>query len=302
MEIDKGEERKLKRGLHDLSPLFGAVPSSVSEPAIPSRVHCPPPAYNVQFLTVCVPDREGDAFLANAYIASQMVKRSSLSASLISITPGMNVLPPKTSDPFSALELLDSRISRLRLSHQELWSFTQNGHSKGPFRPPAAPAGGEGEGCLVFLDFEPSQFRSLGRVGLLLDRVIFFVQPEVGSLREAYRSMKVFWHLNHELEFFLLFREEGFVQSRDEYLFEQFSLITSRFLGLSPGWLGHLALPEKNGSRAGQGEEGWRFQAEAILSAEGLHRPLSPEKSRFWQSLGEILRGRFHHEPSRPRA
>jgi len=290
MEIDKGAEKKLKRGLHDLSPLFGSVPSVSLEP---STAHLRPIPFDVQFLTVCIPDHEGDAFLANAYFASQMVKRSSLSASLISIAPGMNTLPAKTSDPFSALEHLDSRISRLRLSHQELWSFTQNGSSKESRPDLAVSTHKETDGVLVFLDFEPSQFRSLSRISLLLDRVIFFLQPEVESLREAYRLMKVFWHLNREIDFFLLFREEGFEPAREEYLFEQFSLITSRFLSLSSRWLGYLAFPERKGSGTGE-EEGLRFQAEVILNAEELHRPLSPEKNRFWQGLREIFQGRLH--------
>lgn len=296
MEIDKGAEKKLKRGLHDLSPLFGSVPSIAYElPAASLR----PAPFDAQFLTVCTPDHEGDAFLTNAYFASQMVKRSNLSASLISIAPGMNALPAKVSDPLPALELLDSRISRLRLSHQELWSFTQNGFSKGLHSDSASSAGKEAEGVLVFLDFEPSQFRSLSRISLLLDRVIFFIEPEVESLREAYRLMKVFWQLNREIDFFLLFREEDSEQAREAYLFEQFSLITSRFLGLSSRWLGHLAFPERKSSGTGEGE-GLGFQAEVILQAEGLHRPLSPEKNRFWQGLREIFQGRLHRESSVP--
>ena len=127
MEIDKGAEKKLKRGLQDISPLFQSLPPAALEPS-PSRPSTVP--FNVQFLSVCVPDREGDAFLANTYIASQIAKQSNLSASLISIAPGMNAVPPGAPDPFPALELLDSRISRLRLSHQELWTFTQNGSPK----------------------------------------------------------------------------------------------------------------------------------------------------------------------------
>lgn len=288
--MDKGMERKLKRGLEDLSPLFQYPPPQATQVISPLPV-----LFDVQFVTVCVPDHEGDAFLANAYLASQVVRQTSLFASLVSLIPGFNSFPAQSSDSFPSLELLDSRISRLRLSHQELWTFTQNGRPKNAL--PISPSRLEDSTpFLIFLEFEPAQFRSLARVALLLDRVILFVQPQAESLREAYRLMKVFWNLNHEIEFLLLFRGRVLSLPREEFLFERFSLITSRFLGISPGWLGNLAFPEKNDSSRVVSEESSGFNPESLLSAEGLRRPLAPEKVRFWDELERILRARLSYE------
>ena len=281
--------KKLRRGLHDLSPLFQSSDPIASEPPL-----LPQTPFDVQFLSVCVPGHEGDAFLANAFLASQIVRRTNLFASLVSVVPGMNAVSSKSRDAFPALELLDSRISRLSLSHQELWGFTKNGRTEVQAPLPSLPVGLPN--FLVFLEFEPSQFRSLAQIALLLDRVILFLQPDVESLREGYRVVKVLWNLNREIEFFLLFRSEEPLQAQEGFLFERFSLITSRFLGISPGWLGHLAFPGKDKEGSGGTEEALRFNPEPILAVEGLKRPLSPEKNRCWHALREILARRFQPE------
>ncbi|GEM_PF-783651 len=283
--------KKLKWGLHDLSPLFHAPASQeTAEPASSRTAH-----FGVQFLSVCVPDHEGDAFLANAYLASQMVRRADLFASLVSIAPGVNAFSSKSENPFRSLELLDSRISRLVLSHQELWNITQTGRPPGDLISPKPEIS---QDFLVFLEFEPSQFRSLARIALLLDRLILFVQPTVESLREAYRLVKTFWHLNREIDFFLLFRGKALPREQKEFLFERFSLIASRFLWTTPGWLGELAFPEKKEKKERaptSREENWEFNAETIILGEGLKRPLSPEKNRFWLELQKILQNRMAH-------
>ncbi len=280
--------KKLVRGLEDISPLFQSLPKPAHdgpEQAFPSV------SFDVQFLSVCVPNHDGDAFLANAFLASQLIQgAANLHASLVSIMPGMNAVS-KPRGHFHALELLDSKISRLSLSHQELWTFTKGKKPKAQKTFVAPPSLAN---FLVFLEFEPSQFRSLSQIALLLDRMILFLQPSIESLREGYRIIKTFWSLNREIEFFLLFRDREVCGAQEGFLFERFSLITSRFLGISPGWLGNLTLPGKKFERWDEtSREKARFNPEPILSAEGLKRPLSPEKSRCWQAFEEILSRRF---------
>ncbi|MBI2166920.1 MAG: hypothetical protein HYU34_01605 [Candidatus Omnitrophica bacterium] len=279
--------KKLRRGLEDLSPLFRHTEVQPVPLAVPFR-----PAFDVQFLAVSVPDHEGDSFLANAYLASQLVRQTDLFASLVSIAPGFNGTAGKTAqDPFPSLELLNPKISRLVLSHQALWSLTQ-----------ANPLRREGEApssettvtnpVIVLLDFEPAHFRSLARIAQLLDRVVLYVQPEGDSLREAYRTMKTLWNLNREIDFFLLFRDGLGSRDQGEFLFERFSLITSRFLGISTVWLGGLAFPEKKDPVWVPTDEILGFHSGAILSGEGLRRPLSPEKTRFWRWFQKMLQSR----------
>lgn len=279
--------KKLRRGLEDLSPLFRRPEPQPAALAAPLKA-----SFEVQFLAVCVPDHEGDSFLANAYLASQLVRQTDLFASLVSIAPGFNGTAGRTAqDSFPSLELLNPKISRLVLSHQTLWSLTQanplrrEGENPSSEAPAANPV-------VVLLDFEPAQFRSLARIAQLLDRVVLYVQPEGDSLREAYRMMKTLWNLNREIDFFLLFR--GGLGSRDqgEFLFERFSLITSRFLGISTVWLGGLAFPKKKDPAWVPTDEILSFHSGAILSGEGLARPLSPEKTRFWRWFQKMLQSR----------
>lgn len=284
MSLDK----KLKRGLQDLSPLFQQDPSPSSpQQAVSGRAMLPSVFSEVQFLAVGVPDHEGDAFLANAYLASQLVRRTPLFASLVSIAPGLHTPAAKVAHPFPSLELLHPRISRVVLSHQSLWSLTQ---SKSQGKPPVVTGSPEGIPQLIFLDFEPSQFRSLRRIAVLVDRLILFIDPQPDSLREAYRMTKIFWHLNPEIEFFLLFRGPAASPKQGEYFFERFSLITSRFLGVSTQWLGDLAFPEKKEARWNAAEAEIGFNPGPVLAGDGLRRPLLPEKAKFWAWFRGILR------------
>jgi hypothetical protein len=187
---------------------------------------------------------------------------------------------------------LESRISRIRLSHQELWSLID----RRPNPAISLSSKEDGDSRLVLIEFEPGQFRSLARISLLLDRIILFIEPEVESLREAYRLMKIFWGLNREIEFMLLFRTRLTEEKKEVLLFERFSLITSRFLGISPGWLGELALPERNDAFENAPEASSNFNFRTLLSSEGLHRPLSPEKIRFWEELQKMSSSYFSAE------
>lgn len=280
--MEPGAEKKLKRGLEDLSPLFqtGVRPR-------PAVLPTPSPSFEVSFAAVCAPDHEGDAFLANAYVASQLVRRTDASASLVSVTPGLGNGSSKNPKPSLSLEFLDPRISRVTVSHQELWSLAQK-----EAVPQAPPSPVWSEPFLIFLEFEPWQFRSLARIGALLDRVVLFVSPEVESLREAYRLTKIFSGINPEVEFFLLFRGKTDPSGRGEFLFERFSLIASRFLGVSPTWLGDLAFPERAVRPWPAQEEGRGFHLDPLLKGDRLRRPLSPEKSRFWHGLQQTFQGR----------
>lgn len=291
MDIGEGSEKKLKRGLHDLSPLFqGSQAVSVSETTVPAVLH---PAFGVEFIAVCVPERSGDSYLANAYVASQLALRAEIRIPLVSILPGFNTLPAKRGEAFPSIELLSSQIFRLRLSHQELWSMSQNGTTRNGLHTKTASTLEKGS-YAVFFDFEPTQFRSLARIALLLDRLILFVEPQAESLQEAYRLLKVFWNYNREIEFLLLFRGQSVGHGLDEFLFERFSLIASRFLGVSMGWLGDLNDTGKGIERyLSDGSAASRFNPEPLMMGEGLSRPLSPEKNRFWQGLQKILERRM---------
>lgn len=271
---DPGFGKRLKRGLEDLSPLFQSPLPRTENHLSPSK------SFEVQFVTVFVPDHEATASLATAAVASSLVRQTGLFAFLVSIAPGANVFPARSRESSPSLELLDSRISRVSLSHQQLWSLTKNG-LEGNGIPSVSPfPRGPGE-VLVFLEFEPSRFRTLGRIALLLDRVILFPEPRVESLREAYRWTKILWNLNREIEFFLLFRSTDLAEPLEEFLFERFSLTTSRFLGTDTGWLGSLALSRQTD----------RFHPEPVLGGEGLKRPLAPEKARFWHALQKRFQG-----------
>ena len=71
--------KKLRRGLHDLSPLFHSAGPPVFE-----RPFLPTTPLDVQFLSVFVPEHEGDAFLVkDFYEFSEVGKRPRQSVDLV---------------------------------------------------------------------------------------------------------------------------------------------------------------------------------------------------------------------------
>lgn len=101
---------------------------------------------------------------------------------------------------------------------------------------------------VLFLDFEEHSSEHLKSVVPLLDRWIFSVPPTVDGIIEAYRMIKGTRRLvQSSMQYYLVF--EGDIRGReaDEVLFEKFSSVLSEKMGINLVWLGHISTGSAGG-------------------------------------------------------
>ena len=231
------DPRRLKRGLKDVSHLFDAP--SAAHPA------CAPPditASNsgIQCWSVFSPDFPEDGGLLNAYIASRLDLRvrSVTLVSLVSTDAAHAGTPPprpmaagsmppagkRLSLSWSQFEALRGRVSRRSLRN----SATQ----------------------VLLLDCDWRHMPYFEKMIPMLDKWALLVQPTLESLSETYKRIKLSRALNARLEYYFI----SGCMSGDEkagLLFEQFSELVARRLGVHLIWLGNLCFL-KGAEPAGQ--------------------------------------------------
>ena len=233
------EERKLKRGLKDISPLF-------SREREEKTVLVENAESGIQILNVFSPDLAGDSLFLNTYLASQVASRER-PCSILSIHSRYLERERETEErngsacgrKSNALESLGAHLKRHTLSWDELEQVWQ--------RPLAPRLSAQPRAQILFLDFEYSQAPYFERVIPLLDTWILYLEPSLESLSEAYKMIKAASTLNVHLEYFLLFAGKP-ADKKGDYLYERFSDMAARRLGVSLNWLGSLHLPR--GSQA----------------------------------------------------
>ena len=217
------DPRKLKRGLKDVSHLFESP--GLAQPA------CSPPDISssnsgIQCWSLFSPDAPEESGLLNAYLASQLDSRVR-SVSLVSFVspdgasasaapkPGSFHSNPmkRLSLPWAQFETLRGQVSRRSFKH----SATQ----------------------VLLLDCDYRRMPYFEKMMPMLDKWILLLQPTLESLTESYKRIKVSQVLNNRLEYFLL----SSCLPGDEksgLLFEQFSALVARRLGVHLIWLGNL--------------------------------------------------------------
>jgi len=220
------DSKKLKRGLEDLSPLFqgGAKRLQVIDAVQAPEARELEPAGSV--LAICRGD--GSNFSAAALLAGMLFPQEK-DALLLTITDGVSA--PKTSQPYGGLY-------RCPLS----WT---------DFRKLCAKTEARTETPLnlsrnVVLDFDL-------RIGFpeeslfpLVDKCLFWIQPEFEHLAAVYKLIKSVAALNHGLECYLVYEGEA-RDSRGEFVFEKLSDLCFQQLGLDLTWLGSAWVDEENG-------------------------------------------------------
>lgn len=92
-------------------------------------------------------------------------------------------------------------------------------------------------GILLF-DFDYSNPLYFEKIVPVLDQWILLIKPEQESLCEGYKFIKASVPLNRDLEYFIVLNEAAW-DDRGILLFEKFSDMVSRRLGLSLHWLGY---------------------------------------------------------------
>ncbi len=215
------DERRLKRGLKDVSNLF--VDDSAHEGKFFDA--------NESFLK-CVgvyrPMSPSPALISTKM--ASLLTRCGISSAILSIgrklEPGVKSIfeGPCLEIPWNDFEQLKRKALSMKI-----------------------------ESCVrrqvLFLDFDEHSAEHLRSVVPLLDRWVFTVPPTVDGIIEAYRMIKGTRRLvQSSMQYYLVF--EGDIRGReaDEVLFEKFSAVLSEKLGINLVWLGHIAAGSGRGN------------------------------------------------------
>lgn len=222
------ESRKLKRGLKDLSPLFGQVPPSGRAPLLETEK-------GMECLSIFSPDLPGDSLFLASYFASRLASRERPCTILSLVSAHAQFGPPAghglQNEPFG------HHVRRRIISWDQLESVAG-------IRPVALDFSGETVlNSTLFLEFEYAHVPCFEKVIPILDKWIVWLQPSFESLSEAYKMIKATRSANSRLEYFLLLNLPP-QAGQGSRLFEQFSEMVSRRLGIHLVWLGSLYLPK----------------------------------------------------------
>ncbi len=234
------EERRLKRGLKDISPLFqseAAGPVQTLEPSL-------------EIVSVFSPDRPHDPLFFNRYLASQLTGAGQ-PCSILSIRS-----KPAADASVRSVTWEEFREICRRPLHRSLSDQFNRA---------------------IFLDFDYARESYVEKIMPLLNKWVVVLELSMESLNEAYKMMKGIAPLNRHLQLFVLFAGEA-PMNRAELLFERFSEMVSRRLGLDLVWLGSVPV-RPNGYPLSEA-------ARETLLAKPAGRFDSPEKislARFFQ-------------------
>lgn len=235
------EEKKLKRGLKDISPLFfeKGMPFSKAAPVVP--VENDPSCTSI--LSVFSPDIVGDSLFLNSYVASHLAS-SARPCTVLSLESGYHASPVSQLAPASLSNLtmtaMGPYLRRAVLPWSDFIDICER-PQKRIFGEPFARQ-------MLFLDFEWQQVPHFEKIIPILQKWIILSQPNTDSLSQAYKMMKAAAQLNRHMRYFLLFEGEP-MAGRGNFLFERFSQIVAKHLQIDLVWLGYLSLTSEKDER-----------------------------------------------------
>ena len=214
------DSRKLKRGLKDISPLFETeVPEPLTmEPGFEKT--------GLRLIGLFSPDRNANPSALNECLVSQLLAQNN-SASILSLTPKGGSVGVDLKKPWHHFLRWEKFQEIFESSERAPYTLPEMSHT-------------------LFLDFDYSNPEQFQKVVSVLDQWILVVRPEMESLSESYRMMKVSKALNSRLEYFLLF-DRVTADDQASRLFEKYSELVSRRLGIHLSWLGAIQLENGKG-------------------------------------------------------
>ena len=261
--------QKLKRGLKDISPLFGKPEFLVEDrPNLPDG--------KTQCLSVYSANLPGDSLLLSTFLASKLAQPVMPCFILTLQTDPHEGGQASRSSFLSQGESYGDYLKRLTLVWEEFDQMCHSGNLKGP-----VPEGRRESTETLFLEFDHSDLHLFRKLVPLLDKYVLMIQPSLESMTECYRMVKSLLCFNPDLEFYLLF-EGSSSDPRGEILFERFSSMVSRRFGTSTSWFGNL-----DWLRADQPLH-FNLNFQLLLSTA------APRYSLEKRRVGESLRKRFH--------
>lgn len=226
-------EKKLKRGLKDISTLFaGEDPKSraAEKPVLPQA------AGGVRTISLFSPDYPADSLFLNSYIASQLSSPAD-SCSVISLQNEC-----ETEAGLSA-RVRENEDGSAPVHYSLCWDeFEQV--CAGPVPPQRA---GASRRQTLFLKTDPLAVQHYNKLIPVLDKIVFFALPAVESLMEIYKLIKGTRSLNSRVQYYLIL-EGDWTCEHGSFLFEKLAVMLSEKLGVTLVWLGYFQPSSARGS------------------------------------------------------
>lgn len=209
------DSRRLKRGLKDISPLFDQESKEENKQIyVPSKMSKP-----LKTLSVYDPRHGFSSLPLNTFFASFLK------------TLGHESVVVTLREDHKSLSGVGgpSDVKRFIINHQQFQTICRSDSGKGENL----------SGSVLFFDFNPMNPVHFKTVLPVLDQWIFSLTPDFESLAEAYKVMKAAIPVNPNLEYFVMY-EGPQNESKEALLFERFSELVSRRLGVGINWLGQF--------------------------------------------------------------
>ena len=224
------ESRKLKRGLRDVSPLFG--PEAEPDPRVlPQRMI--PPAHSVEIINVFSADRPDESLFYNTYLASR-ISGADFPSFVLSLEPSCRpeAQVKKTHQP----ECSSAYVRHFSIPLEQFEKIvTSPIHYGGLSRP---------EPQSIFIDFNPHKIPHPEKIISILDKWILLVQPTLESIMETYKMIKAARPINPHIEYFILI-DGQLSETESSLLFERLSEAAAKHLGVQLNWLGMFSLSRR---------------------------------------------------------
>lgn len=221
--------KKLKRGLEELSPLFQEPARALKRLQVLDNREAEPERRDLSpigsILAICRGD--GSNFSSAALMAGMLFPQEK-DALLLTITDGVSV--PKTRHSYGGLY-------RCPLS----WTDFRKLCSRNEVRV-EAPLNLSRN---VVLDFDLRTGFPEEALLPLVDKCIFWIQPEFEHLASVYKLIKSVALLNHSLECYFVYEGEA-RDPKGEFVFEKLAELCLKQLGLDLTWLGSAWVDDEN--------------------------------------------------------
>jgi hypothetical protein len=246
------DRRRLKRGLKDISPLFGQSKASESE-SVPET----PGGAETQTVAILNPEFLGDTPALTSWFATE-VKGLGSDVTILSLNP---------QEPDAAREIRSDSLRQRAVRHLNLSLDQFEGVCRS-----LPQAFEKSENGILMFDIDWENILHFEKAVPILDKLILVLNPTLESLSEGYKWIKTSISLNQHLDHYLILSGG---EEKASMLFERLSAITARRLGIILNSLGSL-------------DSRGKFHKAELMMTQLLVKPIanSFEKRAFANYLG----------------
>lgn len=220
------DERKLKRGLKDISPLFeGPADETISGRPWPLR------GLSRRVISLfCSGQDPNSSQLFNRQLAAHLSQQGRPST-IVTVRSPYSGIKSNLCRPIEAA-VIHPPVRHLQIDWDFLEALIAAPLKENVFDP--------SDSLSVILDFHEETLPKPEKIISLIDQWVFCVEPEMEGLSEAFRMIKASRAVSSRIEYFLIFKGNISFQ-KGSFLFEGFSQMLARHLGVGVVWLGCLS-------------------------------------------------------------